>query len=856
MRFYLSSLIVAMASFGLLVSPAAAVDPSLSGSIAVQFGFQPDDPGNPLDTSYWYFSGFSGAITLTLPSVLDISAKPGPGTLSWADEANWTSFPLNTGGLSINASPPQGGSFTATVNDGSANLDVLRGSGPTESQTQTNIGFTNITPSGAGPCPTCGFAVYSNVANTKYNVTLPAGAHLNNDQFEVNVQNLTVNAGASMLNALHIIRNTLTNHGSGNFGGTVQGNFINDAVAASGNVANAYTLILQGQLQNSGELYVPNYFELEAATSNSGAVFLNGGQFRPHAAFSNDGSVQFSAGTLYGPGTFTNNGSFQWTGGGIDGSEDFAGNLVNTSSTFTISGPAAKTIFGTLTNSGTITQSGGSVLTLSGQTTLSNQAGALYDITDDSGLDSGFQGGTFSNAGTFRKSGGAGTSTVVSAFTNTGAIQVNTGTIKFTGGGMLHGGSISFAAGKIAEVAGGGDFSVLGTTTASGAGMLKISSGHVFVATGNAGSFTNFTGGANLVVSGGHLEANDGGTLTLNLTGASSVQLTGSGTVGGAGTTFNNGNFQVSGGGINGNLTNSSANFTVANGSVLLSGGGTLSNTGTITQSDVSEVQIGGHSTLANQAGALYEIQDDSDIVTGFQSGFLTNAGTLRKSGGTGTSQVGVPFTNTGKITINSGTLQVSGGLFELSSTSTLEFKLAGVSPAVDFGKIYVTDPFALAGTFQASLAPGYTPALGDSFHVIDWNSNPSGVFNAFTLPALSAGLAWNVSQLAVTGILSVIPDILGDYNHNGFVDAADYTVWRDTLGSTTDLRANGDKTGASAAVIDLADYNFWKSHFGNHAGSSSSSGGAADANRPVPEPATCFLLAISALGLIGYRSR
>ena len=54
-----------------------------------------------------------------------------------------------------------------------------------------------------------------------------------------------------------------------------------------------------------------------------------------------------------------------------------------------------------------------------------------------------------------------------------------------------------------------------------------------------------------------------------------------------------------------------------------------------------------------------------------------------------------------------------------------------------------------------------------------------------------------------------------GDYNFNGTVDAADYTIWRDTLGSTTDLRANGDNTGASAGVIDQADYDFWLSHFG-----------------------------------------
>jgi ELWxxDGT repeat protein len=61
---------------------------------------------------------------------------------------------------------------------------------------------------------------------------------------------------------------------------------------------------------------------------------------------------------------------------------------------------------------------------------------------------------------------------------------------------------------------------------------------------------------------------------------------------------------------------------------------------------------------------------------------------------------------------------------------------------------------------------------------------------------------------------LSEPPDT-GDYNANGTVDAADYVVWRKTLGSTTDLRANGDNTGPSAGVIDQADYAVWRANFG-----------------------------------------
>ena len=59
-------------------------------------------------------------------------------------------------------------------------------------------------------------------------------------------------------------------------------------------------------------------------------------------------------------------------------------------------------------------------------------------------------------------------------------------------------------------------------------------------------------------------------------------------------------------------------------------------------------------------------------------------------------------------------------------------------------------------------------------------------------------------------------PTLPGDYNSDGIVDAADYAVWRKTLGSTSDMRANGDNTGASMGVIDQADFDFWKANYGN----------------------------------------
>lgn len=54
---------------------------------------------------------------------------------------------------------------------------------------------------------------------------------------------------------------------------------------------------------------------------------------------------------------------------------------------------------------------------------------------------------------------------------------------------------------------------------------------------------------------------------------------------------------------------------------------------------------------------------------------------------------------------------------------------------------------------------------------------------------------------------------LAGDYNGDGMVNVADYTVWRNSLGQTGGgLPADGDGSG----TVDAADYSFWKQRFGN----------------------------------------
>lgn len=63
---------------------------------------------------------------------------------------------------------------------------------------------------------------------------------------------------------------------------------------------------------------------------------------------------------------------------------------------------------------------------------------------------------------------------------------------------------------------------------------------------------------------------------------------------------------------------------------------------------------------------------------------------------------------------------------------------------------------------------------------------------------------------------------VVGDYNRDGEVNAADYTVWRDNLGSTTELDADGNSNG----IIDQGDYTAWRTNFGAiFSGSASAAG-------------------------------
>jgi hypothetical protein len=88
----------------------------------------------------------------------------------------------------------------------------------------------------------------------------------------------------------------------------------------------------------------------------------------------------------------------------------------------------------------------------------------------------------------------------------------------------------------------------------------------------------------------------------------------------------------------------------------------------------------------------------------------------------------------------------------------------------------------------------------------------------------------------------TVVPNLTGDYNADGTVDAADYVVWRKGLGTS----------------YSQSDYDVWRSNFGKTAGNGAALPSAQPLSAAVPEPpsliAAGLLLAAAFTGAVARR--
>jgi len=127
---------------------------------------------------------------------------------------------------------------------------------------------------------------------------------------------------------------------------------------------------------------------------------------------------------------------------------------------------------------------------------------------------------------------------------------------------------------------------------------------------------------------------------------------------------------------------------------------------------------------------------------------------------------------------------------------------------------------------------------------------NPGFSQSGMGFEFLLAGGTTLTQGVVVFGNLPVVNAVLGDYNQNGVVDAADYTVWRNNLnGPATSLP---NRNPANTGNVNQADYTYWKSRFGATTGSGG--GALAAGGAAVPEPGTLLLGMLALCGVAAGR--
>ncbi len=160
-----------------------------------------------------------------------------------------------------------------------------------------------------------------------------------------------------------------------------------------------------------------------------------------------------------------------------------------------------------------------------------------------------------------------------------------------------------------------------------------------------------------------------------------------------------------------------------------------------------------------------------------------------------------------------------------------LEIELAGATSG-QFDAIHHSGIATLGGTLDVSLLGAFAPEAGSSFEIITALGGVTGMFADELLPTLASGLDWNVVYGSHSVLLEVAALALpGDFNADGAVDAADYVLWRKTLGTP-------------------ATYLEWRSNFGQSTGT----GAGSNLVARVPEPAAAGLALVGLLTLVFRR--
>lgn len=252
-------------------------------------------------------------------------------------------------------------------------------------------------------------------------------------------------------------------------------------------------------------------------------------------------------------------------------------------------------------------------------------------------------------------------------------------------------------------------------------------------------------------------------------------------------------------------------------------------------------------STNTNAATGRYTLEDGT---VRFLDD-LTNDGVIASADGV--NNIHGEVTNDGTVVVASESVAVFNDAYTDNGTTTVlargnalflsdltftsnAFLSLGVSGEGEAAQVEVAGAATLAGELALDFDPEFDFGASQSITLLSADGGLSGEFIPPLFPNVE-GVEFGLNYGATTLSLDVTVDqntlLDGDFNLDGIVDAADYTVWRDSLGDPQNLA-------------------IWKANYGAVAQGSVVQSPAAV---PSPSAAGC-LLAAAAVGLVARRSR
>ncbi len=450
-----------------------------------------------------------------------------------------------------------------------------------------------------------------------------------------------------------------------------------------------------------------------ATLTGAGNFELNGGQVNVTGSAIAVNHLTLDGGTLNVTGAIstTSTGLIDWS---ADSTLSGAGSLtVASGATMNITGSGTRYIAGgTLNNDGTIDWSGGNNLSVYNSGVINNHASGLFNIKNDQiiYLHCCGAGQPFNNAGTLRKSVATSTTTIqANGLTNSGTVDVQSGTLNLTSGGIS---TAVFNAGSAGHLLfTGTGYALNGAATLTGSGNFEVGTGGQLNVTGSAiavdhltmsGGILNVTGAMSTTASGVVDWPSDS-----TLTGAGSLTIA-------SGATMN----------INGSGTR-------------YIDGGVLSNYGTVHWSGGNNLSIYNSGIINNQSGGLFDVTNDQLVYFHccLPGQAFNNAGTFRKSiaGGITTFQA-IGFTNNGTLQPRSGFVAFNAGYAD-NAASTYDF---GIGSATNYGRLTFANAVNLSGALIAAPVNSFVPQGGQQFTIITFPSG-TATFSPKTLTFGSA---------------------------------------------------------------------------------------------------------------------